>query len=108
MTLLCCMICISPVTSSAQEPIHQISKLRSGKRIEVVYNNGDKLVGRLGGVTSIGFTLNPDKKGSGVPLEIGFAEVRAIKPKWTKGEKWLLAGLIYGCVTVALAVTLGN
>jgi hypothetical protein len=108
LALLCCLVVIFPLTLPAEEPIQQISKWRPGKRIQVICTNGDKLLGRLGRVTATGFTLHPDKKGAGSPREIGFAEVRALKPKWTTGEKRVLAGLIYAGITVVSAVTLGG
>jgi hypothetical protein len=97
-----------PLTLPAEEPIQKISKWAPGKRIQVICTNGDKLLGRLGRVTSGGFTLNPDRKGAGSPREIGFTEVRSVKSKWTTGEKWLVAGLIYAGVTTVFAVTLGK
>jgi hypothetical protein len=108
LALLCFLIHIFPLNLQAKEPIQQISKWTTGKRIQVMCTNGDKLVGRLGRVTSHGFTLDPDKKGMGSPREITFAEVRSLKTKRTSGENWLLAGLIYAGVTALFAATLGN
>jgi hypothetical protein len=107
LALLCCLICAFPLNLQAEEPVQQISKWVPGKRIQVICTNGNKIVGRLGRVTSSGFTLDPDKKG-GAPRQIAFADVRSLKSKWTRGEKWLVAGLIYAGITAAFAATLGN
>lgn len=93
---------------AAEEPIRRISKLPPGKRIEIVCNNGDKIIGRLGPVTTDGLTLNRDKKGVGAPRQIDLTEIRSIRTKWTKGEKWLFGSVIYAGVVALVAVTLGG
>jgi hypothetical protein len=75
--------------------------------MEVVLKNGDKMIGRLGQVTSDGFTLNPDNKQAGTPRYIQFAEVRSVKTKWTTAEKWLFGGVIYAGITALMAATVG-
>ena len=86
----------------------QLSKWQPGKRIQVVFLNGEKAVGRLGSVGPDRFTLNPDPRSKSAPREIPFAEVRSVKSKLTTAEKWIVGGAIYAGVTGFVAATLGR
>jgi hypothetical protein len=105
--LCCCLLVLFCGNLAAAPPVEQVSKWPEGKRIQVVFNSGEKAIGRLGRTTPGAFILNPDRKGKATAREIRFAEVRSVHSKWTAGQKWLLAGVIYAGLTTLSALTLG-
>lgn len=84
-----------------------LAKWSQGRRIEVVLNNGQRSVGRLGTVETDSFVLNPDKK-SGAARVLRVDEVRSISTKMTTAKKWGIAAAVYGVVCLIGAVVLGN
>ena len=93
----------SYASDSAQD---SISKLAPGRRIEVLLNTQEKVVGRLGVVQPDRFILKPEKRG-GADRELRFDEDRSVKTKMTTARKWTIAGGVYGALVV-LGLILGN
>lgn len=83
-----------------------ISKLTPGRRIEVVLNTDEKVVGRLGVVQPDRFVLKSEKRG-GADREFRFDEARSVKTKMTTARKWTIAGAIYGALVV-MGLIVGN
>ena len=94
------------VSSAADNVAESLSKLSTGKRIEVILNNGDKLIGHLGTVESGTFVLEPDKR-KGTPRVLQFKEVRSVRAKMTTARKWAIAGGIYA-VLIVMGLVLGK
>lgn len=94
------------VASAADNVPQSLSKLPAGKRIEVILNNGDKLIGHLGTVESGTFVLEPDKR-QGTQQVLQFTEVRFVRAKMTTARKWAIAGGIYAGLTV-MSLALGK
>jgi hypothetical protein len=82
------------VSRAAGNVPESLAKWRTGKRIEVILNTGDKLIGRLGSIDSDRFTLAPDKR-KGTARVLQFDEVRAVRSKLTTTQKWAIAGGVY-------------
>ena len=83
-----------------------ISKLTPGRRIEVLLNSQERVVGRLGVVQPDRFMLTSEKRG-GSDREVRFDEVRSVKTKMTTARKWTIAGGVYGALVV-LGLILGK
>lgn len=103
-----CIFGLLVPSAFGKTPSQQVSKWPMGRRMEVTFTNGDKVIGRLGSTTSESFMLNPDKKSAGAPREIRYNEVQSVKSKWTTGEKWVIGVLIYAAVTILSATLLGT
>jgi hypothetical protein len=76
-----------------------IEKWGTGRRIQVVLVTGGALTGHIGSIQPDGFTLGADKRG-GDSRQLKYAELRSAKTKMTVGTKWLIAGVVYGIVTI--------
>ena len=77
----------------------KVQKMKSGKRMELVLNSGDKLMGNRGAVFADHFVLEPDShKQSSRPLN--YSEIRTVKTKWTRATKWIIGVGIWGVVTL--------
>ncbi|MDQ6676277.1 MAG: hypothetical protein M3Z09_03170 [Acidobacteriota bacterium] len=84
----------------AAPPVREsLAKWSHGKRIEIVLNNGERLVGRLGAVQFDSFGLDPDKK-LGTARILRFDEVRSVSTKMTKAEKWGIAAAVYAALVI--------
>lgn len=105
---IACVFELLASNAFGRTPSQEVSKWPVGKRIEVTFTSGEKVIGRLGPVTPESFTLNPDKKSAGGSREVRYSDVRSVKSKWTTGEKWLMGGLIYAGMTVFFAALLGT
>ena len=94
------------VSSAADTVPESLAKLSTGKRIAVILNNGDQLIGRLGTVESGTFVLEPDTR-KGTPRVLQFKEVRSVRAKMTTARKWAIAGAIYA-VLLVMGLVLGK
>src|ERR1700724_3397868 len=94
------------VSSASDNVPEALSKLSTGRRIAVILNNGDKLIGRLGTVDSGTFVLEPDKQ-KGAQRVLQFKEVRSVSAKMTTARKWAIAGGIYA-VLLVMGLVLGK
>jgi hypothetical protein len=77
----------------------QVQKMKSGQRMQVELNGGEKLIGNRGAVSADHFTLDPDNHKQAA-RELNYTDVRTVKTKWTRTTKWLIALGIYGLVTL--------
>ena len=92
-----------PATPAVQRALANWSQ---GQRIEVVLNNGQRSVGRLGTVETDSFVLNPDSK-SGAARVLRVDEVRSISAKMTTAKKCGIAAAVYG-VLLVIGIVLGK
>jgi hypothetical protein len=83
-----------------------VEKWGTGRRIQVVLVAGGTLIGHIGSIQPDGFTLGPDKRG-GDSRKLKYPEVQSAKTKMTAGTKWLIAGAVYGVLTIS-SVILGR
>ena len=83
-----------------------VEKWGTGRRIQVVLLIGETLTGHIGSTQPDGFILAPDKRG-GDTRTLKYAELRSATTKMTTGTKWLIAGTVYGIVTI-FSVILGK
>jgi hypothetical protein len=84
-----------------------VKKWGEGRRIQVVLVNGGKLTGKVASLEADGFTLASDARGAGT-RDLKYSELRSATTKMTTRKKWLIAGAVYGIVTVFFAVTIGK
>ena len=84
----------------------KLAPLKPGRRVDVVLDSGDHVVGKLGTVSADSFALEPDQR-SGQRRDLRFSEVRSVSPKMTRGTKWAIAGGVYAGL-VAIGLVLGK
>ena len=89
-----------PIPSMACDDVQAcIEKWGTGRRIQVVLVIGGTLTGHIGSIQPNGFILAPDKRG-GDTRNLKYAELRSATTKMTVRTKWLIAGAVYGILTV--------
>ena len=84
-----------------------VGKWPQGKRIEVILNAGERLIGRLGPVHPDGFDL-VSEKGARATRTLRLDEVRSVSTKMTIKRKLAIAGIVYASLVVIGAIVLGN
>ena len=94
------------VSSASGAVRESLAKWSAGKRIEVILNGGDKMVGRLGAVELDRFVLEPDRR-AGTQRVLRFQEVRSVRAKMTTAQKWEIAGGVYA-VLLVIGLVLGK
>lgn len=104
---LALVLLIHGASSAAESVQESLSKLSTGKRIEVILNTGGKLIGHLGAVRSDSFVLEPDKRDGTLQRELQFKDIRSVKTKMTTGRKWAIAGGVYAGL-LAMGLVLGK
>ncbi len=101
------MLSIMVVPASARVGVQEaVTKWKPGQRMEVTLNSGERLIGKRGAIQLDGFVLEPDKPPQ-TSRELRFKEVKSVATKWTKGEKWCVALVVYGGLLV-IGIILGN
>ena len=96
-----------PIPSMACDDVQGcIEKWGMGRRIQVVLMIGGTLTGHIGSIQPNGFILAPDKRG-GDTHNLKYAEIRSATTKMTARTKWLIAGAVYGILTI-VSVILGK
>ncbi|MDQ6759148.1 MAG: hypothetical protein M3Z32_04680 [Acidobacteriota bacterium] len=94
------VVLLSHLHSKACDPVQDcVTRWTSGRRIELVLTTNEKVTGRLGAVQPNGFVLKSGHRGDG-DRQFRFAEVGSVKTKMTVGQKWAIAGAVYGVLTV--------
>jgi hypothetical protein len=84
---------------AAPDVAETVRSLKPGRRIELVLQNHDKVIGNIGAVHENDFVLEPDHAGQ-VSREVRYADIRSVRTKKTRTEKWLIAGGIYAALTI--------
>src|ERR1700686_4431518 len=83
-----------------------VEKWGTGRRVQVVLVIGGTLTGHISSIQPDGFILAPDKRG-GDTRNLKYAELRSATTKMTARTKWLIAGAVYGILTI-VSVILGK
>ena len=97
-------VVLSVSTLYAAVSAEELRSLRTGQRIEVTLNSGERLLGNLGSVNQDRFVLLPERK-DGTVREMQYSQVERVRTKMTRTTKWTIAGLIYaGLLALGLAV----
>lgn len=79
---------------------------KPGQRVELKLQTGEVVRGRISLIEPTSVTLLPEPHGIAA-RHIDFTDVRFAKTKWTRTQKWTLAGGIYGALLV-LGIILGK
>ncbi len=93
------LLVLCSILSAADTVRESVAKWKQNRRIEVVLNTGDNLIGRLGPVQPDRFLLKLEKRGAG-ERELNFDEVRSAKTKMTTARKWAIAAEVYAVLLV--------
>ena len=76
-----------------------VHSIPAGKRVEVVWKDGQRRMGRMGSPTDQGFYFTPEGKGQSERV-VRLDEVKSVKKRMTRGAKWGIAGAVYGSLVV--------
>jgi len=83
----------------------QATKLKVGRKIKVELASGETVKGRMGSSTAGQLTLEP-RSSQGTARVVRFTEARSVKADGlTKGQKWIIFGVIWVAVGVAARLT---
>ncbi|BDC47704.1 hypothetical protein F183_A00200 [Bryobacterales bacterium F-183] len=91
----------STVAKSIEEDVAAKARaIKPGRKVEVTLVTGEKVIGKLGSV-------------QGDQIVVGTrtfpaSDLKKIKPKMTRGEKWAVGLAIYGAIVGVVALTLGG
>lgn len=101
------MLSVMVLPASARVSVQEaVTKWKPGQRMEVTLNSGERLIGKRGAIQLDGFVLKPDKAPQTI-RELRFKDMKSVATKWTKGQKWGVALMVYGGLVV-IGIILGN
>lgn len=84
----------------AQDALERaVHSIPPGKRVEVVWKDGQRRMGRMGSPADQGFHFTPEGKGQSEQI-VRLDEVKSVKKRMTRGAKWGIAGVVYGSLVV--------
>ena len=96
--LILAVFSINPVRAASVDA-ETVRSIKPGQRIEVVLQNGDRLIGKLGAISQDYFVLGPDRPRQ-PSRELRYSEVQQIRTKMTRANKWAIAGAVYVGLTI--------
>ena len=82
------------ILSAAPTVPEQVQKWHQGRRITVMLNTGDEVVGGLGALQQGGFVLVSEKRDHS-ERSLRFDEVQSVKTKMTTATKWKIGAIIW-------------
>ena len=94
-----------PATAADLTVAEQVTKLKVGRKIKVELTSGETVKGRMGSTTADQLTLEP-RSSQGSARVVRFTEARSVKADGlTKGQKWIIFGVIWVAVGIAASLT---